>query len=108
GAGALSMLSGNALAFWFERRLGTVEGFRQFCMACAIGIIPGLNLWLINLVGWRWTYVIIGLGIWSFMIPAMVWLWRDRPEHMGQFKDGLPPRLADDEQPVETEADEQR
>ncbi|MFA9480357.1 MFS transporter [Phycisphaerales bacterium AB-hyl4] len=95
GAGALGLLSGNALAFWFERRLGTVEGLRHMGMAGAIAVVPALNLWLIDAVGWRWAYAILGLSVWAVMLPALAWFWRDRPEQVGQYKDGLPHGSAD-------------
>ncbi|MEX0742369.1 MAG: MFS transporter, partial [Phycisphaeraceae bacterium] len=63
GQGALSMLSGNTLAFWFERRLGTVEGFRHLGMAGAIAVVPAMNLWLLEAVGWRSAYLIVGCAI---------------------------------------------
>ncbi|MEX2387692.1 MAG: MFS transporter, partial [Phycisphaeraceae bacterium] len=106
GQGALGLLSGNTLAFWFERRLGTVEGLRHVGMAGAIATVPALNLWLIHQVGWRWTYVILGLAVWAVMLPAMAWLWRNRPEEIGQYKDGLPP--VDAGVAVETVYDEAR
>ncbi|MEX0746148.1 MAG: MFS transporter [Phycisphaeraceae bacterium] len=107
GQGALGMLSGNALAFWFERRLGTVEGLRHVGMAGAIAFMPALNIWLIHQFGWRWAYVLLGLTVWAVMLPALLFLWRDRPEEMGQHKDGLPPQ-AGDRDAVETAEQEAR
>jgi len=107
GAGALGLLSGNALAFWFERRLGTVEGLRHLGMAGAIATVPALNLWLIDVIGWRWTFALLGLTMWAVMLPAVIWFWRDRPEQIGQYKDGLSPDvLVDDDRPIETAEDE--
>jgi MFS family permease len=63
GPGALSFLSGNTLAFWFERRLGAVEGFRQLGMASAMAVIPTVNVWLVATWGWRGAYQLLGLGV---------------------------------------------
>lgn len=90
GQGALSMLSSNTLAFWFERRLGTVEGLRHLGMAGAIGIVPAMNLWLLDAVGWRWAYLILGSAMLVLMLPLLLWLFHDRPEHVGQCCDGAP------------------
>lgn len=91
GQGALGgVLSGSTLAFWFERRLGTVEGLRNFGVGGAIAVVPALNLWLINTIGWRWAYIVLGLAVWGAMLPLML-LFRNRPEDVGQAKDGLPP-----------------
>lgn len=95
GQGALSMLSGNTLAFWFERRLGTVEGIRHFGMAGAIAFVPSINLWLIDAVGWRWAWVLLGLAVLIIMLPLLIVFFYDHPEHVGQRKDGLPEPAAD-------------
>ena len=96
GQGALGLLSGNTLAFWFERRLGTVEGLRNLGVAGAVAVVPGLNLWLIQSFGWRWAYAILGLAVWAVMLPAML-LFRNRPEDVGQNKDNRPPEAPQNE-----------
>jgi len=87
GQGALGLLSGNTLAFWFQRRLGTVEGIRHFGMAGAIAVVPAINLALIAAVGWRTAWVVLGFAVWAMMLPAML-LFRNRPADVGQFIDG--------------------
>jgi len=87
GAGALGLLSGNTLAYWFERRLGTVEGMRHVGMAGAIALLPAANLWLIDRVGWRGAWVVLGLGVWAAVLPLMPWF-RNGPEEVGQRMDG--------------------
>lgn len=90
GPGALSFLSGNTLSFWFERRLGLVEGIRQLGMAAAMGVIPALNLWLVAQWGWRGAYGVFGTCIWVVLFPAVMFLFRDHPAEMGQQIDGRP------------------
>lgn len=87
GQGALGLLSGNTLAFWFHRRLGTVEGIRHFGMAGAIAVVPAINLALIAALGWRTAWVVLGFAVWAMMLPAML-LFRNRPADVGQFIDG--------------------
>ncbi|HUG91517.1 MAG TPA: MFS transporter [Planctomycetaceae bacterium] len=93
GPGSLSFLSGNTLAFWFHRRLGMVEGIRHVGMAAAIGVVPGVHLWLMHSLGWRGAYVALGVGVWAVMLPLILFLFRNRPEDVGQSLDGLPPDL---------------
>lgn len=89
GQGALGgLLSGSTLAFWFEKKLGTIEGLRHLGIAGAIAVVPGFIFWLIHQVGWRWTYVVLGLVVWAVMLPLMLFF-RNRPEDIGQRKDGL-------------------
>ncbi len=91
GPGALSFLSGNVLPFWFDRRLGTVEGMRQLGTALAIAGVPMLHLWLITQWGWRGAYAVLGVGIWLVLFPAVVVLFRNRPGDLGQWMDNRRP-----------------
>lgn len=90
GPGALGFLSGNTLSFWFERRLGMVEGIRQVGMASAIALVPMLNLWLVTTWGWRSAYAMLGVGIWLLLFPTFLILLKNRPEDVGQSLDNLP------------------
>ncbi|MEX0937344.1 MAG: MFS transporter [Pirellulales bacterium] len=93
GPGALAFLSGNTLPFWFERRLGTVEGFRQVGMAAAMAIVPALNLFLVASFGWRVGYAILGGAIWCLLFPVFAIFFRNHPDEVGQVLDGRKPEL---------------
>lgn len=88
GPGALGFLSGNTLAFWFDRRLGMVDGLRQLGMAGAMAAIPTLNLWLVAEFGWRLAYALLGAAIWIALFPIFTWLFRNHPSDVGQAIDG--------------------
>ncbi|MBD3675491.1 MAG: MFS transporter [Planctomycetaceae bacterium] len=100
GPGSVALLAGNTLAFWFHKRLGTVEGIRSLGMACAMAVIPMGNLWLLNELGWRWSYLTLGLVIWGLVLPVMIWLFRNRPEDIGQNIDGEPPLTEEQQKSV--------
>ncbi len=87
GPGALSFLSSNTLPFWFERRLGMVEGVRQLGMAGAMLFIPAINLALITSWGWRGAYALLGIAIWCALFPLFFYLFKNRPEDVGQGLD---------------------
>jgi MFS transporter, OFA family, oxalate/formate antiporter len=87
GPGALSLLSGSALPFWFERRLGFVEGLRSVGHAASMATIPIVNLWLVNEFGWRGAYALLGCSIWLVLFPLYLVLFRNRPEEVGQLID---------------------
>lgn len=90
GPGTLSFVSGNALAFWFHRRLGTAEGLRQLGYAVALIVIPIVYLWLVQRLGWRASYAVLGVAIWGVMLPLVMGLICDRPDQIGQALDGAP------------------
>lgn len=88
GQGALGLISTNALAYWFNRRLGMVAGICNLGVAGAIAVVPGWTLALIGAVGWRSAYAVLGLVVWAVMLPLLATLYRDRPEQIGQAIDG--------------------
>lgn len=90
GPGSLGLLSGNALSFWFDRWLGTVEGVRQLGMAAAMSLVPILNVWLLTQYTWRTSYLLLGAGVWLAVFPLFALLLRSRPEDVGQRLDDEP------------------
>lgn len=88
GHSALPLLVDNTMAMWFRRRLGLVSGLRMMAMTLAVGFYPGLILWMIRVVGWRWSYAILGLLLWAIMLPLIWLLFRNRPEDVHQLPDG--------------------
>jgi len=106
GPGALSFVSGNTLAYWFDRRLGLVEGIRQLGMAVAMAIIPALNLWLVASFGWRGAYAVLGTVIWCTLFPVAWLLYRNRPSELGQHIDGQTPLAAAEPQGTTIHGDE--
>lgn len=88
GQGAMGMLASNALAMWFRRRLGLASGLANVGMAAAVGGMPALGFVLIELYGWRGAYAILGVIVWLLLFPLLAFVFRDRPEEMGQLADG--------------------
>ncbi len=88
GPGALSLVSSSILPFWFDRRLGTVEGIRSLGQTGSMALIPAVNLWLVSQFGWRGAYLFFGIAIWAVLFPVYWILFRNRPEDVGQKIDG--------------------
>lgn len=94
GQGSLSMVSGHAVAMWFHRRLGRMEGFRTVALFGAGAPLPALTLWLMGEVGWRSTWAIFGIVV---GVTVSVLAWRfvvDRPESLGLGLDAEQPPVA--------------
>lgn len=89
GPGALAFGSGNTLAYWFDRRLGTVEGVRQLGMAASMTLIPVINLWLIINWGWRGAYLGVGIFLWLLLFPLFWLLFKNKPSDVGQEMEGM-------------------
>lgn len=88
GQGALGLSASHSTAMWFEKRLGTVTGFKSFAMPIAILALAPLTTWLIREMGWRLAYPILGIGVWVVVLPLVFFLHRNRPEEIGQVIDG--------------------
>lgn len=88
GQGALALTANNTLAMWFQVRLGTVSGMMSAGVAGSIALIPPLILVLINQFGWRGAYALLGIIVWLVMLPLLLFLYRNRPEDLGQSLDG--------------------
>ena len=95
--GSMGLLAANTLAMWFNRRLGFASGLSSMGMAASFGLIPLLNLFLIQEFGWRFTYVLLGIGVCLILLPLLLLLYRNRPEEMGLEIDGRPGNLREDE-----------
>ena len=89
GHGALPLLVDNTLAMWFHRRLGLVYCVKNIAAAGAVAAIPTLNLWLIHNYGWQRAYAILGIAVWVVMLPLLLFVYRNRPEDVGQCLDGI-------------------
>jgi sugar phosphate permease len=88
--GSMGLLAANSMAMWFSRRLGFASGLANMGMAASFGLIPLLNLFLIQEFGWRTTYILLGVSVCIILIPLLLLLYRNRPEEMGLELDGGP------------------
>jgi MFS family permease len=93
GQGSLTMTAILLTVQWFVRYRGRAIGMVSMGMAAANAFFPPFCQWLISAVGWRPSYQILGVAIWLLVIPAAVFIVKDRPEKIGLFPDGLPPEL---------------
>lgn len=89
GQGALSLLSGNIPAMWFQEKLGTVTGIISSGFSLSMAVIPPFFLYLINLNGWRSAYARLGFFVWLIMLPLLFLIFRNTPEEVGQLIDGM-------------------
>lgn len=96
GSTAIWSSSGPAVANWFVRRRGRALGLYSLGFALA-GIMSPPFFWLLESVGWRNSFVVVGIAAWA-LIPLAVWVIRHRPEQYGMFPDGAdvpPPNIED-------------
>lgn len=89
GQGALGFVGHTALiSYWFVRRRGTAIGVATMGQGMGALIMIPLTQQLIDLIGWRSTYMVTAALILAAIVPANALLQRRRPEEVGQFPDG--------------------
>lgn len=90
GQGAMGLLSGHAVALWFEADLRRVEALRAAAMSLATALMPGVAFTAIEVLGWRWAYPALGAGVVLACVPVLLTVKADVPEALGLSIDGRP------------------
>ncbi|NND98792.1 MAG: MFS transporter [Pirellulaceae bacterium] len=106
GQGSMSLLGGNAIAMWFRTRIGRVSAAMSVGGAIAFAWVPQWISTSISIRGWRATYQALAIVVVVAMLPTLIFLFRNRPEDLGQHVDGID-RVDQDDcgQPVVTVVD---
>ncbi|QDT13649.1 MFS transporter [Planctomycetes bacterium K23_9] len=101
GQGSMSLLSSNAIAMWYRHRIGRVSAVMSVGGAIAFAWVPEWLETSIANFGWRQTYVGLSIIVSALLLPAMILLFRNRPEEVGQHVDGISPELSQESQPMD-------
>ncbi len=99
GQGSLPINATLLTATWFVTRRGKAMAIMGLGFAASNAIIPPLGRLLIDSIGWREAYIVLGVMVWVLVIPGVLIFVRNAPEDMGLYPDGLdhPP---EDERPT--------
>jgi len=88
GQGVLTMVSRNMIAKWFIRKRGLVVGISGILVSFSFSTTPVIFNSIINLLGWRGTWVLCGIvAAFGFTVIAFIFF-RDNPEDCGLLPDG--------------------
>lgn len=88
GQGSLMMGCANLTAQWFTRKRGFAMGLMALGFALSMAIHPPLGEYLIEQVGWRQAWLILGATTWLMLLPPLLLLVHDKPEPLGLRPDG--------------------
>jgi MFS family permease len=90
GLAATGQIVGTAVVSrWFVKRRATaLSVLSSFSMSGMTLMVP-FATWLIIHVGWRWTYILMGVFAMLVTLPLGLWVVRDSPEVMGLRPDGI-------------------
>jgi MFS family permease len=77
--GCTSVVTMTAVANWFDKNVGKAMGVTASGFG-ASGLIIPLIVWMIAVLGWRMTSIILGIGMWIIGVPA-AFVMRNKPEN---------------------------
>lgn len=78
----------STISRWFVRRRGLAMSIAMAGMGLGGFLMPNLSSFLIQSVGWRWSYRIFGIMIWVVLLPVTARWIRGRPSDIGLTADG--------------------
>ena len=88
GQGMLTMTSRTTLGKWFERRRGFVSGLTGVFISFGLSIAPLTMSSLIDLLGWRNTWIVMAAVVGIGMGLIGLFFYRDNPEECSLLMDG--------------------
>lgn len=77
------------LAHWFEKKRGLASGIAVSGMGLGTFLMVPLSQYSINLVGWRSTFVLLGILVLIVLLPLNLFFLRHKPQELGLHPDGL-------------------
>jgi MFS family permease len=90
GAGGAGMATASTVAArWFERHRGLVIGLLGGAMSAGQLVVVPLAMALTLSLGWRQSYLWLGLGVIALILPLSLWLVRNDPGERGLSPYGL-------------------
>jgi MFS family permease len=88
GQGSLMLNCAILTSQWFDKKRGWALGLMTLGFPISIALHPPLTQWLIVTVGWRETWIWLGLMTWVLLIPTALLFLHNRPEDVGLRPDG--------------------
>jgi len=88
GQGALSLIGSQGVVMWFEHRRGLALAISSMGTVAMLSLAPLTFGWLINMFGWRPTWLILGAVVGITLLPIALFGIVDRPEDLDQVPDG--------------------
>ena len=100
GQGSLMLNCANLVSQWFDRKRGLALSLMSLGFAISMAIHPPLGQFLIDTIGWRQAWIVLGLTTWLLMLPPILILVYDRPEEKGLRPDGDKGDIGGDAGPI--------
>ena len=89
GQGSLMLNCNNMVSQWFVRKRGFALGVMSLGFPISMAIHPPLCQWLIETIGWRETWIWLGISTWIILLPPILLFAYNKPEQVGLAPDGV-------------------
>ncbi|AQQ54543.1 MFS transporter [Planococcus lenghuensis] len=99
GQGSMSLLGNTLIPQWFISKKGRAFSLMAIGAFISSALFPVINVQLIDMVGWRGAWLVLGIGTAVIMIPVVLKFLVNKPEDIGLLPDNAAV------EPVEAEAD---
>lgn len=90
GQGSLPVNGTLLVAQWFVRYRARAVSVMTLGFAASTAVLPPISRELIDSIGWREAYLVLGVVVWILLLPGTFLLVRNRPEDVGLIPDGDP------------------
>ncbi len=94
GQGSLMLGSANLVSQWFSARRGFAMSLMALGFAISMAVHPPLSQYLVDQIGWRQAWIVLGISTWLIMLPPVLIMIFDTPESVGLRPDGHSPIAA--------------
>jgi nitrate/nitrite transporter NarK len=88
GSGTSPVPYSKVISQWFDRQRGLALGLALVGGSVGVAVMPSLAQALISSVGWRSTYVFLGLLTMGITLPVVGLFLTERPQLVGLWPDG--------------------
>ncbi len=95
GQGSLMMGCANLVSQWFSKSRGLAMSLMALGFGASMALHPPLAQFLVNEIGWRNAWYVLGIFTWVTMLPPLLLLVFDKPEDVNLRPDGVPATEAD-------------
>ena len=89
GQGSLMLACVNMVSQWFDKRRGFALGIMSLGFPLSMAMHPPICQWLADLVGWRTSWVWLGISTLVLFLPPILFLAHSKPELLGLKPDGV-------------------
>ncbi|MEM7428988.1 MAG: MFS transporter, partial [Pseudomonadota bacterium] len=89
GQGSLMLGCANLVSHWFNTKRGLAMSLMALGFGASMAIHPPLAQYLVNEIGWRNAWYVLGIITWVTMLPPLFLLVFDKPEDVDLRPDGV-------------------